>query len=117
MADKLVCVGKNAKDIVTTTKALWNEYNWLGLTQEASGGWAAYHRTSLGVYLHRGDNLCGKNLILFRIPGPGAWSSGGCDAAAAPAAQKLIDAAVSRGGSSVDIRDYIFNSRIYFRKT
>ena len=111
MSDKLLCVGKNAKDIVTTMKTLWNDYNWFGLTQEERHGWA-YSFKNAHVYLHRRTNLCGKNLFLFRIAGPGPWSSGGCGAAAAPAAKKLIDTAASLGGSSSDIRNYVLNSRI-----
>jgi len=110
LSDKLLCVGKNAKDIVTTMKTLWNDYNWFGLTQEERHGWA-YSFKNAHVYLHRRTNLCGKNLFLFRIAGPGPWSSGGCNAAAAPAAKKLIDTAASLGGSSSDIRNYVLNNQ------
>ena len=92
-------------------KLLWNEYNWYGVIKEESGGWAASHFNNL-AYFHIRENVCGRNLFLFRIIGPGPWSSGGCTAAAAPAAKTLIDTAVSKGGSSEDIRNYIMNSRI-----
>ena len=111
LADKLLCLGEEADNITSTMEAKWPDYNWLGLTQHESKGWAASHKDDI-VYLHMRNNLCGKNLLLFRIAGPEAWSSGGCEASAAPAAKTLIDAALSHGGRNVDIRDYILNSRI-----
>ena len=113
LADKLLCLGLEAKCITSTMEEMWPEYNWLGLTQQASTGWAASYKDDI-VYLHTmRNNLCGKNLLLFRIAGPEAWSSGGCDASAAPAAQDLIDTALSlEMWSTVDTRDYILNSRI-----
>ena len=113
MANKLLCAGKEANNIVTTMKSMLPQYNWVGLTQDGSGGFATSYN-SIFVFQHTARRLCEKNLLLFRIAGPGLWSSGGCDAGHKVAAQKLIDYAASGGGgdSSESIRNYILNSRI-----
>ena len=89
---------------------MWPGSNWLALIQDHYGGWASNKISEVGF--HEANNVCGKNLVMFRIPGPGVWSPVYCDPTVQAAAQTLIDEAVSKGGSVVWIRDYILSSML-----
>ena len=110
MADKLVCDGDDAGQILTKVNKMWPGSNWLALIQDNKGGWTSNKISE--VEFHGANHVCGKNLVMFRIPGPGVWSPVYCDPTAQAAAQTLIDEAVAKGGSVVWIRDYILLSML-----
>ena len=107
LADTLLCQGYSASQIRDSLNSLLPGSQWFVLVQPSSGEWANSNPLDGYSDFHFQSNLCGKNLAVWTYSGPVSSCN---ENTAGVLARNLIDAAVSYGGSTANIRDYINNS-------
>ena len=80
---------------------------WFVLVQPPFGQWANSNPLDGYSDFHFQSNMCGKNLAVWTYSGPVSSCN---ENISGVLARNLIDAAVSYGGSTTNIRDNIINS-------
>merc|ERR1719376_777427 len=107
LADTLLCQGYSAEQIRDSLHSLLPGSKWFVLVQPPSGQWANSNPLDGYSDFHFQSNMCGKNLAVWTYSGPVSSCN---ENTSGVLARNLIDAAVSYGGSTANIRDYITNS-------
>ena len=67
LADTLLCAGNTALEIRDGLRAVWPNYHWFVLVQDADLIW--FSNKDLDTELHHADDLCGKNMVVWMYSG------------------------------------------------
>merc|ERR1719187_1329319 len=75
------------------------------MVQDYRNGWWARYYGGQDAELHRVDNLCKKNMLVYRAPSTGR----SCSSAAGAAAQTLLNTVTNTWDNSHDVVEAVYN--------
>ena len=103
LADSYLCSENkgHAADIGSALNQYYPGMFWYVMVQDYRNGWAVSHRGEF----HQADNLCKKNMFVWRTP----YNGKSCSRAAASASQTLLDIATNNYATAAGVRDSFVN--------